>query len=629
MPKLETQINQIYLTHPQATSNTLVMFQEPLDESQNLLVIAKLINIRKKSDTVDLKKICSCIQKIFKNNINLSGEHLFEAALSEINNTLAEFGQKERKAWIGKLSAIICLQSNDSVYLSSSGQTCSWLFRKKELTEILHPEPSVEKPIKTFSNFTSGKIRSQDILLVSTSNIFNYISLQLLGKTLFESNSEQASVEISKIIQDSSENEDSIGTYLINCGEGLSQTEESMPIYAPIPEEISIEKKPGYSLVHKLVNILDFKKFHFFQKRPKQIPLLSKPRFSLAKKFFLISFSLFFILALINFSKYAIQNHKIKTQKEIVSLEQSLETEIYDIEFALLYKNQNQAVKIYDEYLLNLKRMEDLKGPKTEFYKQSQAELYNRINLINTVLEPKVAAEFRLSADLLTRAGNGFFLAQKQSKTFFKYNPNISELFMINTPQTPLEGAAHVSGTGTFAVFGDTIYLIDESQKQYVALKTIPGASLLGLKFMEPNRLYSFNKTTGELLRFIVKDGKITQQQTAIKSSDTDILDFAFDKDIYLLYKDRVVKYVSGNAQSFPYPSLSQAIEAAEKIFVAGNNVYILENGNKRLIIMSKNGVLVNQIILPKTSSLTDFYVNESARIINVLDNNKLLEITF
>lgn len=629
MPKLETQINQIYLTHPKAESNALVMFQESLDESQNLLVITKLINIRKKTDTLDLKKICSSIQRIFKNNSNLSGEHLFESALSEINNTLAEFGQKERKAWIGKLSAIICLQNNDSIFLSSSGQACAWLFRKKELTEILHPESPEEKPIKTFSNFTSGKIKPQDILLISTSNIFNYISLQLLGKTLFENNSEEASVNISKIIQDSSKNDDSTGTYLIYCGENLQQTNESIPIYAPMPEEISIAKKPSFSLIHRITNMVDFRKLYFSRKRPKQIPLLAKPRYSLAKKFFLISFSLFFILALINFSKYAIQNHKIKTLNEIVSLEQSLETEIYDIEFALLYKNQNQAVKIYQQYLTNLNRMEDLKGSKTEFYKQTQVELYNRINLINTVLEPKVAAQFRLSADLIARAGNGFYLGQKQSKTFFKYTPEVSELFMINTPQDSLEGLAHVSGTGTFAVFGNTIYLIDESQKQYVALKTIPSASLLGLKFMEPNRLYSFNKNSGELLRFIVKDGKITQQQTAIKSNDKAVSDIAFDKDIYLLYKDRIVKYVSGNPQAFPYPALTQAIEAAEKIFVAGNNVYVLENGNKRLVILSKNGVLVNQIMLTHTSKLTDFYVNESARIINVLDNNKLLEITF
>ena len=100
------------------------------------------------------------------------------------------------------------------------------------------------------------------------------------------------------------------------------------------------------------------------------------------------------------------------------------------------------------------------------------------------------------------------------------------------------------------------------------------------------------------------------------------------DKDAYLLYADSINKFTSGALQAFKYPTLTDPVTNAARIKVA-TNIYILEPTKKRLIILNKNGVLQNQIYFPNTSVLFDFYVDEASRSIYLLDDNKLLKITF
>jgi hypothetical protein len=73
---------------------------------------------------------------------------------------------------------------------------------------------------------------------------------------------------------------------------------------------------------------------------------------------------------------------------------------------------------------------------------------------------------------------------------------------------------------------------------------------------------------------------------------------------------------------------LTTPMAGATKLFV-GNNLYILEPGQKRLLIFSKAGKLLNQVYFPNSPELTDFYVDETARHIDLINGNSLIEINF
>ena len=90
----------------------------------------------------------------------------------------------------------------------------------------------------------------------------------------------------------------------------------------------------------------------------------------------------------------------------------------------------------------------------------------------------------------------------------------------------------------------------------------------------------------------------------------------------------KLIKITGGQIQSFNFPALTDQIANATKIFV-GSNLYVLEANKKRVVILNKNGQLLNQIYFPNTSSLFDLAVDEARRNIFLLGENKLYQITF
>src|SRR5206468_3298254 len=97
----------------------------------------------------------------------------------------------------------------------NNGQTSAWLKRKGELVEVLGSEKRGTHPLKTFVNFTQGKLVDNDNLILTTSNIFNYISFQLFSKLLAQLPLDQASAEITKILKDSQATDSAFSAFLM------------------------------------------------------------------------------------------------------------------------------------------------------------------------------------------------------------------------------------------------------------------------------------------------------------------------------------------------------------------------------------------------------------------------------
>lgn len=634
MNNLETEINQIYLIHPDNFKAAVIMFEEDLGRDQLLFFITYLDKIKRKSENTDLNKISSLIIQTFKDNLNLNGETLFESSLAEINQGLADLAHSGRKAWIGKLSAIIALKNRDSIYLSNCGQTSSWLKRDKNLMEILGSEPDKgAKPLKTFINFSAGRLRESDQIILTTTNIFNFVSLPLFTRLLNESDANHVSNSLSQIFKQSASNSEVFGTYFLNFSQNAtvpSKIENSGAIYAPMPEDLETEKyatqpKPlwKFSLPHlpHLSSLkLIFSKIKNF---------IFTDRMSPAKKFFLASFLIFILVFAANLGVYVIRKYNKNEIQKIQSLTAVLKQDIAETESALIYQNNNSA---QDLLLKTQKDYDDLKKlnkTKAQEFSAQILEITKRVTRISTISEPKVLTEFRTNPSILTKAGNGLILANTESKTILSFDSSPKELFLINDTGSNISGIAHASGVGNFVVSGNKLFRINQDQKQFEQTALVNNAEFSGLRFLEPNRLYSLDSTGNAIYRFTLKDGKIISAQNILKITDkAKIVDFALDKDIYLLYPDRIIKYVGTKAQAFALPSLNEKIASANKIFVA-SNLYVLEASKKRLLVISKLGVLINQLEFPNASDLKDFYVDENARIIYLLDGKKLLEITF
>ncbi|MDP4001270.1 MAG: hypothetical protein Q8P83_03445 [bacterium] len=640
MAKLETQINQIYFLGPETKKISIILYDEKLSSSTQLFLLAELDNMQRKTQATDLKKISEIILDTFRNNKRLAGDALFETSLSQINEQLGDLAHKGRKSWLGKFSCGITLKCSGQIYLANTGQISSWLRRNTELLEILAAEEIVLQPLKIFQNFTQGKIKEGDDLILTTSSVFNYVSFELFKNILKDTNLEQSCLQISKILQDSAGQDEGFAAFMLRFGADLSnasdfQTQEE--IYAPLPEDI-VTTDAGTK------NVLGASFFSQLLKIPAKIlALISNifsririPRFrpfqslSVSGKFFLASFILFVALFSLNLIVTGIKSNNTKRQDTINEQINTLVNSVNETESSLLYNNQDQAFEFLKTTQSNLVRLYELDTQTAETYQPLIDDLHNKVNRISTIENPELFLNLEQAVDMFTKAGPGFVFTNSTTKTIQIYSTELNNLFMLNSTNGDIKGITHVDNLGNYVVSENQLYRINETLNQFDLVKDFGNANLSGLAFLAPNRAYTIDKSQNQIIRILFSaNGTATPQTFLTTVVDlSQAQDVGVDTDIYALFPDKLSRYSRGIEQSFELATLTDPLAQANKLFI-GSNIYILESSKKRLIIYNKQGNLVNQIYFPSVTELKGMYVDELERNIYVLDGKKLLKITF
>lgn len=642
MAKLETQINQIYLTHPEIKTSIQILHDETVNQASHIFLIAEIKGVKRKTEEQDLNKICDIILTAFRSNKKLPAETLFESSLAEINENLADFAHKGHRSWLGKFSACIALKNADNLYLANTGRAVALLRRRTEISEILSSEKKSPLPLKTFQNFTMGKVKDTDCLITTFNNLFDYVSLPLFIKTLNESTTERSIKHFSQILKDSGGTE-SFACFILQFirPDAIPVQSELPPleeIYAPLPETETLETKSPKPYLRAISEAV-YSKIRSLRASPLQmrLPRLSVPRpknwrhLSTARKFLLLSFLIFLLVFAANIAAFGInlsnKKHRDKVEAQIAALTNLL----HESEGALIYKNNDQAFKFLNEAWAEFEKLQTLEPEQAAEIQPIIQDLSDKVNRISFVSQPQTVAELKFEPDFLVRAGSGFLIATRDSKSlaYLDDQNHARNIFLINNPQESLRGVAHVPELGHVLLTDKNIYRVNEAQKQVELLKPLPNTDAIGLK-LASSRLYTANKTSGQVLRFNLSQNSLSDPQSALKAPGqfADLVDFGVDKDIYLLFPSEIKKFVNGAEQTFAQTALSEPLTSGSKLQVA-SNIYVLEASKNRLLIYNKQGSILNQIIFLDGKDLSDFYVDEQQRNIFVLDGNKLLRITF
>lgn len=622
MARLETQINQIYLTHPEAKKTSLVLYEETLSSSLHLFVLAELRDLTRKSEATDLKKISEIILASFRANRKLAGEALFEASLAQINQNLADIAHAGRKSWVGKFSCVITLKAVDNIFLANNGQASAWLKRGGELSEILPAEKRGDHPLKTFQNFTQGKISVQDGLILTTANIFNYVSLQLFTKILGQYSLSEACVEIAKILQASMSADDAFCSFFLGFDRkpaaSVATPEDPInptPVYAPLPEEMAFEPKPSWSLP----------KFQFNFRHP-NLQFDFFRRLSLAGKFFFISFAIFAVLFIINLVVYGFKLHGQTAADKIAKQITVVTSDLAQTQSSVIYKDDQQSFKFLTQTLSDFEVLKKMSAPAADQFTAQIQQITDQVNKITVATDPKVYAEFKRHPSFIAKSPSGFLLSAKDSNSISLYNTANHDYFLLNSLKTDITGISFWSPVGVAVATADQIFHIDNNLKQFTTVLSFAGSTIANIQTYGSN-LYGLDTGQGQIIRLTNSKNKISSSIVA-RGDYSQVRDFGVDKDIYLLGADRLTKITGGAAQAFPLPFMTEPISNATGLFVA-SNLYILEANKKRVVIINKTGALINQIYFPTASSPLDLYVDEAQRNLYLLDENKLFRITF
>jgi hypothetical protein len=209
------------------------------------------------------------------------------------------------------------------------------------------------------------------------------------------------------------------------------------------------------------------------------------------------------------------------------------------------------------------------------------------------------------------------------------------------TTASPLLAAEIANATGSyFAQDENGIYVIDEkaiasitSSNKATTLITNTTWNDLGGFGTYLGNFYVLDKKANQIIKFTKADtnyGK-TNYFAATPPDLSKAVSLAIDGSIWIVFADGSVKqFTKGQQEQFSLQKLDKPFMNPTRIVtsVDMDNVYILDNGNSRIVAVKKeDGTVVGQYAASELKNAKDIDVDEKNKKIFVLINNKIFSI--
>jgi hypothetical protein len=661
--ELESQVAKIQLGPEDGNTGFVFVSAEKLRGENNECFIVAEITDTTPELLEPSKQICLSILSAIKRTFSKTNSpETFESSLSNVNEELSKLITLGLAHWVEKFNCIIAVKQGHILHISTVGKISALLFRENELTDLTC-SPEKSNAIKTFENFASGKIQLHDLILFSTSQLFNLIALDRLQGLLHQKNFLKSTAHIVDILKANSGGKIPLGAIIAE--EAIAGTLPEVEINLEEYIETSGIKEPGLifklkSFVFAIINPnkkLQFKNFArqtkkinvktlnfskiltFFSNLFKKTLVLSPKNikaYSPQKKFFFISacvlcLALIFQLGVAIYFKGNTATHN-KIQLALTSAQKNLN----DAESALLYRDDPAARQFLNSALTDLNGL----TPKTSEQKTQLKNTLASLDAIKSKLEKTVEISSEnlgilanntnlhdFPEHLAVSSVNGYVSYNKQNRSIKDNEIKLNSKTIYSQ---------RISPNLTAIYDGENLKLWDYKNNTLSEnFKTlVPSeADAVNLAYYSTKqRLYMLNKAQNQLTSFALLGNTIAKPENSLLLSPEDskaIVDFAIDGSIYLLKPNAIIKYYAGTKTEFK-TNLIDPLTNAKKIFTSAEtkNIYLLESNKKRVIVLNKQGNLIYNLTNPDWNNLQDFVVDEKNKTVYLLNDSSLLKFT-
>lgn len=117
---------------------------------------------------------------------------------------------------------------------------------------------------------------------------------------------------------------------------------------------------------------------------------------------------------------------------------------------------------------------------------------------------------------------------------------------------------------------------------------------------------------------------------SSTKVDFTNTLRMQIESSVYVMKKDgEIYRFTRGAKDNFSYGGLDKGVKDPKSFFVSSDtdNLYVLDSGNKRLLILTKTGAYKGQISGEKFGSATDLVVDEKEKKVYLLEGSKIYTV--
>jgi len=145
--------------------------------------------------------------------------------------------------------------------------------------------------------------------------------------------------------------------------------------------------------------------------------------------------------------------------------------------------------------------------------------------------------------------------------------------------------------------------------------------------------IYVLDRATDQILKFVATSGGEygnSNYFTASQKPDlSEAADMAIDGSIYVLLKDgTVLKFTRGVKDNWQVQGLDKPLSNPARIYTdSESNIYILDNGNSRIVEIGKDGRYQSQYVASILKDAKEMDVNEASGEIFILSGSKIFKI--
>lgn len=676
MDELESQIAKITLGNfKQTTSYVYVMAEKASGSDAELYVVAEM-PIFNPAAVESCEQICLAIsgslKRAYKKSLN---ENTFENAISQINEELGKLAALGQTNWFNKLSCIVAAKNQSQFHIATCGKVNAFLLRNNELTDI-SCSPSETHPLKTFENYASGKIRLNDLMILSTTELFNHISVDRLKKVLVEKNFLAATQTLIQLLKDNSGPQVAFGV-LLNLQVPFGQTqEEEVDLENYLTEQTSSR---GWKIQNPFKTAFNVLRQAFDFRNLKRIPKVGLPsvssvtdnlksfgknakgsgqnlkdaasksfsaaknivnkekikNLSPSKKFFLLSAGILLLVFILNVTITAYLKGNREAIETFNTQVKEVQKLLSDSNSAQLYNDENSARSFFKQAQEKFAQIQEPKD-QNELYDQAKKQLEDLSQKIEKNTEFQITSLGNLSeTQHLVKLPK--FFATKTNGQVISYNRE-SEKFEdgVLKVNKEIKSSIHVKD-GSLAVYTGSSLVMWNSNTNALGSEfstSVPTEeNSAGIKFYPTNsRIYIVDKTNSQIINFLVTGNSINRPVVSLKTPELlKAQDFAIDGSVYILNETGIVKFQAGNLAEFNMPVLAKPFFGKGKIYTEINykNLYLMDPENKRILVMDKTGELLNTLQSPQLDKMVDFYVDEANKTFYVLNDTALLKLTY
>ena len=639
--------------------------------SAELYIIAEL-PLMNPAAMESCEKIClaisSALKRAFKKQ---TGESAFETGIAQVNEELGKLAEMGQTHWIDKINCILACKEGAGFSIATAGKVSAYLLRGGEFTDISCSQAKAH-PLKTFENVAFGKLKLDDVLILSTTQLFNYLSLDRMKSILENGNFLHAAQVIIEILRENAGPEVAFGTILnmqvmpgqtpneeIDLENYVAETAPPEPIWAKafhyLTGALSFNKKrapkvslPHISLAGSLRHVSSNtknwtkKSAQFLKKaagnihlRRQNMSLQNIKGFSLQKKIFLAS-AVVLLLAVILEIGVSIHLKKTRVADAAETAKvKAVQNLLTSAQTSLLYKDDSAAADYVRQAVQQMPPASEIPKNVKPLYDQVASDLADMRQKAEKIIPVDAQNLGSLAqGDRLLNFGSA--LAVQVGSTVVSYDKTTGTVsdgqFLSSEKITAL---TYIKNTTAVVYNGKALLLWDFDKKQFSQpfISSVPAAEdFVGMKLYATNsRVYLINKKTNQIISFLI--GTVISKPVVASKDANDLgsaKDLAIDGSIYVLNNNGVSRYLAGSLTDFHLPFLFTPLSGTGKIAteIGWSNIYILDAGNNRVLVIDKKGNLVETLTSKDFTKLKDFIVDEKNKVMYLLNDGSLLKIS-